>query len=426
MSPRKSSKMGANLINGIIPPMTIEVARGPEKNIPHAEKTNLTYAGAHIPLSHINVLEQPRQTFENIDELAQSIAINNLLHPLIVARLSPEGCQQYLDTINRLWGREHRMEELTPADGEDQYYILLAGERRFRACKHLDTVGCKECQEAYGEGPCYERHFDDRGVDVRLAQDIQPIQAIFIQASENIHMRVPAAEEAQFYYRLYKTLREQNPDYPVSKFSREVGRSPDTIRTAIRYCLLPSDVQEFVEGGQITYGIATEVARLKTELNMGNEELHHWALRAIANNYRVPDFRELVTNFIKQQKSGQGMLEIFSQEQERTTRRSLIKRTVAKNTIRAEWESIGYLQTVRRLIEDGHLGEDDSPYSMRSPIRVFSALIEEERQLLPHLQKALKKEEYASAEAVLNETQETLDDHSEETDSGSLYFDSVM
>nr|MBI5455832.1 hypothetical protein [Candidatus Levybacteria bacterium] len=40
------------------------------------------YEGMFIPLSAVNVLNQPRQRFENIDLLAQDIARKNILNPL--------------------------------------------------------------------------------------------------------------------------------------------------------------------------------------------------------------------------------------------------------------------------------------------------------------------------------------------------------
>jgi hypothetical protein len=395
--------------NGIISAMGNE--RVP-KNVRtgEAKTEQLTYAGAHIPLASINVLPQPRQTFENIDHLAQNIAKNNLLHPLIVAKFPRKGAQAYLDSINQMWERDHDLTELSPTteEGEDTYYILLAGERRFRACRHLNTVGCFECQEEYGAGPCYERHFGNNGVDVRLAQDIEPIQAILIQASENIHMRVPTHQEAHFYYLLYRTLSESEPNYPVTRFAREVGRSPDTIRSAIKYCLLPKDIQKYVEDGLIPYGVAGEIARLKSELSLEDEELTSWAVSAVVNNNRVPEFRDKVTNHINQQQSGQGMLAIFSVNQEEEMKRRARKDTIAKEITNVLWGNIAYFKRILKLFETGVLGSEDSPFSTGSPVRIYKALIDIEQDLLPHMRGLLTQAEQDHAESVLRATQDIL------------------
>lgn len=383
-----------------------------DKHVRQLDSEPSQYVGARIPLASINVLDQPRQTFENIGELAENIAKHNLLHPLIIARFTPEECSEYLKTINLIWGREHYSSELniTEEEGKEFYYVLLAGERRFRACKRLNTVGCLEHKEKFGEGPCYERHFGDQSVDVRLAQNVAPVQAIFIQASENIHMRVPPHEEAHFYNRLYRTLQQDNPNYPIARFAREVGRTSDTIRTALKYCNLPDDIQDFVENEQISYGIAGEIARLKTELNLSDEDLRWWAIRAIAKNYKVPDFREMVSNHIRQQKSGQTVFDLFSASQDEAMKRSLFKRVVAQEIIQGTWAWIHYFRRVRSLFDEGLVGKKDSPFSHKSPVRVFKALTQETKKLLPHLSELLKPDEFTEAETVFTKAQQLLEE----------------
>jgi ParB-like chromosome segregation protein Spo0J len=126
-----------------------------------------SFVGAYISLLAINVLEQPRQTFEEIATLAQSIADRKLLFPPIVAQLERDQAQEYIEMVNGIWDTNHGIADLSPAinkDGQEVFFILLDGERRYRACMYLVNVGCED----HG-APCYDKHFDDGDVEVRLA-----------------------------------------------------------------------------------------------------------------------------------------------------------------------------------------------------------------------------------------------------------------
>jgi hypothetical protein len=366
------------------------------------------YQGARIPLDVINVLLQPRRTFEEIETLAEDIATKNLMHPLLVARFNPERCQRYLEVINLLWGTTYQITELVSVleRDEETFYILLAGERRLRACKYLQEVGCEYCREKFGPGGCYKRHFGDQRVDVRLCVDISPLEALFIQASENIHMRVPPHEEARFYSELFHLVKQVKPDYPLSQFARQVGRSPETVREAIRFCLLPKEIQDFVAKGQISYGIACEIARLHTQLDMDERALRWWALRAITGNYKVPEFREMVSKFLQEHNSGQ--ISLFGEAEEKQLRRFYFRRVVERQFIMAIWNFIYYFTRVLFLFQTGKLGKKDSPFSEKSPLRIYRKLIEIAENLLPHFWDLLRKEEREKAQKIFQETQRVI------------------
>lgn len=53
-----------------------------------------------IPLDLINVLPQPRRTFEEIPLLADDIAAKGLINPITVGLFTPAQCRQYLQVIN--------------------------------------------------------------------------------------------------------------------------------------------------------------------------------------------------------------------------------------------------------------------------------------------------------------------------------------
>src|ERR1035437_2323984 len=134
----------------------------------------------YLPLDSINIIVQPRKTFEEINELADNIAENGILNPPVILMLNKEECAEYLQTINFVWKIEYSPKDLISSkyEGEIVYFILIAGERRFRACKILFEQGCSLCREKGKEviyGKCFKKHFNRSTVEVRLCIGIKPI-----------------------------------------------------------------------------------------------------------------------------------------------------------------------------------------------------------------------------------------------------------
>lgn len=368
------------------------------------------YRAEHISLHDINVLPQPRKTFEGIEELAGDIARKNLLNPPIVARLSRESCERYILTINLLWGTTYRVENLRPVNvNEDKtlwYYVLLAGERRLRALRALWDTGCEECRASYGPeaaGACFTRHFNTDSIEVRLCVDILPLAALFLQFSENTHMPVPPHEEAHAYALLFRLIRQASEKFTVAEFARGVGRNPETIRNALRFCELPQSIQDGVGRGLVHYGIAVEIARLQSDGETA-EQLEWWMMRAVTEKKSVAEFRKLIRQYLEDKRMGQiSLLAIMTENQELDYKRSHIRRVVESNTINALWALLYYLRRVRELLASGKLGKADSPFSVRSPIRVLRNVFEEEKALLPHLKDLLRPNEYNEAETLIAE-----------------------
>lgn len=367
---------------------------------------------ARIPLYSINVFEQPRKTFEEIDNLALNIARHDLLHPLIVAQMNPKEAQEYLDAINKVWKTSHTTEELTPSSkdekGEDTFLILIAGERRLRSFKLLDSTGCLDCQENYGEGSCFTRHFgDEKKVEVKLMTHYNPFDAIEIQFIENTHMRIPADEEALSYDMLYSVRKKEKPSLTISEFARNMGRSPSVISSALRFAKLPDYVQDYVRKGALTYGMAVEVERAREGLNLDETNTQFYVVKALAHR-KVEDFRKAISGEIEQRKSQQTMLGLFTQAQEIETRKLAVRRTVGQEIIQAVWGNMGYMDKVRRLVEEGKIGKEQSPYSMKSPLKVLKASVEQINRILPQLEQSLPASEVAQMQTGLKEANDLL------------------
>lgn len=286
------------------------------RKVAHAPR----YAPGYLDIGDINVLPQFRHTFEDLDVLAQSIAERNLLNPITVALFDEPNCARYLAAVDRVWGGSHTLADLKPVEptnGDDTaiYPVLIAGERRYRAITLLKTVGCEQCQEEYGEGPCYDRHFDDPAVEVRLVTNCTPYDAIEIQAQENTHRRVPPHEDAVALANIYALYKDIEPGLTYTGFGRCMGRSAEVISNALRYNALPEDIQLYVSKRQLNYGIALELPRLQ-QAGLGSEELNWWVMKALTSRIKTDDFRATVSEFLRNRQSGQSsFLEIFSAEQ---------------------------------------------------------------------------------------------------------------
>ncbi len=153
---------------------------------------------------------QPRHNFddEELQALADSIALHGVVQPLTVRELSPG------------------------------YFQIIAGERRWRAAR---LAGLSEI-------PAVVIEADDRKV-MELAlienlqrQDLNPI------------------EEALGY----RSLME---DYSLTQeeVSTQVGKSRPAVANALRLLLLPETVLQMVQQGQLTAGHARAVLSVKTE-----------------------------------------------------------------------------------------------------------------------------------------------------------------
>jgi hypothetical protein len=362
------------------------------------------YIPSEIEIFSIIVLPQPRQKFENIPELGNDLAQKGLLHPPTIAEFTENGFWQYLRTINQLWGTRFRLKQFRSQTikGRNRYYVLLAGERRLRACKYLWETGCEVCRETNFKlkpGECFRKHFRKEKIRINLCRGISALPALFLQLSENTHMAIPPEDEAYVYDMLFRLIKGINTTYTLKHFALQVGRSPQTVSNALRYCRLPASIQRAVKTGLIPYGIAIELARLQQNGETLAQIKSWWFKNALVKNYKVTDFHGLVSKHLRNLNSGQiELLGIFEAEQLKARQKARIRATVEKNCIRALWVELHYIRNVIKLFQQGLLGLPDSPFSERSPLRVFEALIAQLEILHGHLQKILKQKSWQKAQ----------------------------
>lgn len=353
-----------------------------------------------ICLFWINVLPQPRKTFEEIQELAENIAKNGLFNPIGVARFNLVDAERYLSVINKIWKSQFIIENLSPVNND--YYILVDGERRFRAFHYLWE----------NDRDCFQKRFPQEEVPVSILMGFTPEKILNRQFAENTHHQVPPAEEAEAYRNFFSFLRYLNPKYSLTEFSRRVGRGVKTISQALAFCELPELIQAAakkpVKQGGIPYGIALQLTQLQ-KAGLDEEDLIWWATRALVSGYKVDKMKQLVDAKLIEMASGQNNLfGIMSAEQESLAKKNLIKKTVEKNIVSEIWAYISYFRTVLGFFENGQLGLETSPFSDKSPRRVYQELINlMHDQLFGHMKKVLNQGAQ-NAEHVLREAKKIM------------------
>jgi|TARA_B100001093_G_scaffold179787_1_gene172385 ParB family chromosome partitioning protein len=172
------------------------------------------FSQSSILLSKINPNpNQPRKNFENksLKQLAQSIEEKGLISPITVKKVNSK-------------------------------YIIVAGERRFRAHKLLN----KKRILAYV-------------IDADASKDI-----MYMALIENIQREdLNPIEEAKGYKYLQDNLQSS-----ITEIAKTVGKSRPAVSNALRLLKLPDEIQESILKGEINAGQARAILQSKTTQGM--------------------------------------------------------------------------------------------------------------------------------------------------------------
>lgn len=165
---------------------------------------------------------QPRKYFDNgkMSELKDSIKNSGLLQPITVRKIS---------------------------NGK---YEIVAGERRYRACRELGMESILVIEMNVG---------DARGYELSVLENIQ---------RENLN----PIEEAESYLMLMEVY-----GYTQEKLSEKLGKTRSSVSNKMRILKLPASVKEMVKKGEISYGHA------RTLLSLSDEKKIEEAAKEIIN-----------------------------------------------------------------------------------------------------------------------------------------------
>ena len=157
---------------------------------------------------------------ELVSELKDSIKNSGLLQPITVRKIS---------------------------NGK---YEIVAGERRYRACRELGMESIPVIEMNVG---------DARGYELSVLENIQ---------RENLN----PIEEAESYLMLMEVY-----GYTQEKLSEKLGKTRSSVSNKMRILKLPASVKEMVKKGEISYGHA------RTLLSLSDEKKIEEAAKEIIN-----------------------------------------------------------------------------------------------------------------------------------------------
>lgn len=193
----------------------------------------------NVDLIEVNE-DQPRKYFdeEKIKELADSIVSHGLVQPIIVNRSSADK------------------------------YKIVAGERRFRACK---IAGLKEV-------PVVIKDLNDKEIiEIALIENIQ-------------RQELTAIEEAEGFKKLV-----QEYGYKHNELAMAVGKSRSHVANLLRLNQLPDSIKVMINLGQLSMGHA------KCLIGLDNAE--NLAAKIVANDLNVRQTEELVGDKRKKERN---------------------------------------------------------------------------------------------------------------------------
>jgi len=121
----------------------------------------------------------------------------------------------------------------------DERYIILQGERRYRAAIDANGVDSLDC--------------------VVEDKDLSPGQLIELQLVENTHRQnLNAVEEGEAYQELMQ-LR----DCTAKDLAHDIGVSPNTVQRAVRLLKLPDDILDKVRSGDLPKTLIRSIQAVK-------------------------------------------------------------------------------------------------------------------------------------------------------------------
>ena len=188
---------------------------------------------------------QPRKYFDNgkMSELKDSIKNSGLLQPITVRKIS---------------------------NGK---YKIVAGERRYRACRELGMESIPVIEMNVG---------DAKGYELSVLENIQ---------RENLN----PIEEAESYLMLMEVY-----GYTQEKLSEKLGKTRSSVSNKMRILKLPASVKEMVKKGEISYGHA------RTLLSLSDEKKIEAAAKEIINKgYSVRETERRVKVLINKENSSE-------------------------------------------------------------------------------------------------------------------------
>jgi ParB family transcriptional regulator, chromosome partitioning protein len=215
--------------------------------------------------------DQPRKFFdqEKIEELALSIKQHGVLQPIIVKE-------------------------------ENNGYVIIAGERRYQACMHLNMKTI----------PALVRQYQNKKIpEISLIENIQ---------RENLN----PIEEAKAYQHIISSY-----NYKQHELALKVGKSRTHIVNILGLLKLPEDVLQLVEQQKLSMGHARAISKLSDQ-----KAMREVARLTVSRNYSVRDLEQYISQL--KDPSPKAKKELITNTDETLSNILSCKVTVDKKAIR--------------------------------------------------------------------------------------------
>ena len=234
---------------------------------------------------------QPRKVFDEaeLNDLADSIRTYGVITPLIVVK-------------------------------EKDHYMIIAGERRWRAAK---IAGVKEV-------PVVIREYTEQEIaEISLVENIQ-------------RSDLNPIEEASAYEKLMDTY-----GLTQEELSDKIGRSRSAVANALRLLKLPENVREMVRKGDLRTGHAKAILGLEKP-----EQMEEAAKAVVENDLSVRETEALVKKMLTPQRKKPAKTPLQNQTAYEDTENQLKEVLKTQVIIRRKAENAGKIEIDYYSLED--------------------------------------------------------------------------
>lgn len=200
----------------------------------------------YIPLNQIiRDPKQPRKSFDNLEELAETFNIVGQIHPIVVR---PAKLCSYADEKNK--------------------FMIVVGERRWRAAG-LDISKLKKLEA--------------------MVVEINDAEARVLQYEEDLFDEVLLSERAEALYNLFKSKQKEiGESYSVNRFAREYPHlGVQAVLEALKYHSLDKRLKDLHQAGLLRYSAVNRIGDIE-----GKEKKFEFALESILLDYSDEDIEE--------------------------------------------------------------------------------------------------------------------------------------
>lgn len=224
----------------------------PDEELPEGREVVGEHKQLRAAHSAVNLLTQVRQQIEpsEMQELVNAVIVENdsgersinIIQPVTLGAFTKDELAGYLKKLNEVWGSNHTIDELTPLNSSEEYYlIVVAGHRRMLAIA--------QAAEQLG------KNIDDLDIifNVEWGSELTFRKAIQTQYRENFHKKPESWEDAFAISAIFREAKESKEYETYADCARALGITEERVAKAHRFQTLPETTQQLVRDKALSY-----------------------------------------------------------------------------------------------------------------------------------------------------------------------------